>query len=81
MYIAVLVMALLIFNFRKTIFKHILLKPDLKEEFFCSIEYLTQEFDLNLQNEYTPDYIYKIMNPLKSVPLTFKNFASNLANQ
>ena len=71
-----------IFNFRKTIFKHILLEPTLKEEFFCSIEYMTQDLDLELnpQKEFVPEFILEIMNPQHSIPLTFKNFSSKFKN-
>ena len=71
-------MAMFIFNFRKSIFKHILTEPDLKDEFFCSIEYMTQDLDLDLnpKEEYIPEFILKIMNPQQSEPLTFKNFPS-----
>ena len=72
-------MALIIFNFRKSIFKHIILKPNLKEQFLDSVQQITDnlDMDLNPNNEYVPSFILEIMNPRKSVPLTFDNFSSN----
>ena len=74
-------MTLIIFNLRKTIFKNILLKPELKEQFFDSIELSNENLDLELytNKEYSSDFIFEIMNSQKSVNLTFNNFSSKFS--
>ena len=78
-YLLVFGITLIVFNYRKSIFKNILENPKLKEEFFDSIKFLNNDIDTEIDpnKDYSPDFIFEIMNSKRSIPITIKKYLGN----
>ena len=53
--------------------------PKLKEEFFDSIKFLNNDIDTEIDpnKDYSPDFIFEIMNSKRSIPITIKKYLGN----